>query len=72
MTYKENPVLAHVKNKYERMTLKNAERALIEAALARNNGKVNKAAEQLGVTRATLYNKMLKLGKSVKQWRTDK
>jgi transcriptional regulator of acetoin/glycerol metabolism len=40
------------------MTLDEMERQMIEAALDKHDGNLTAAAEQLGVTRQTLYNKM--------------
>jgi two-component system NtrC family response regulator len=51
---------------YERKTLKEAREALekdfIERALTRNKGNMTKAAQELGVSRPTLYELMEKLG----------
>ena len=43
-------------------TLKEQERRLIEAALARWEGNRTRAAEELGITRRTLFNKLRQLG----------
>lgn len=64
-----NPELAHVENIYERMTLAEAEKALICAGLKRNQGNVEKTARQLGMAKMTIYTKVAKMGKSVKDWR---
>ena len=45
-----------------RGTLKEQERRLIEAALARWEGNRTRAAEELGITRRTLFNKLRQLG----------
>ena len=45
-----------------RGTLKDQERRLIEAALARWEGNRTRAAEELGITRRTLFNKLRQLG----------
>ena len=51
---------------YERKTLKETREALekdfIERALTRNKGNITKAAEEMGVSRPTLYELMEKLG----------
>jgi two-component system NtrC family response regulator len=51
---------------YERKTLKEAREALekdfIERALTRNKGNITKAAEEMGVSRPTLYELIEKLG----------
>jgi DNA-binding NtrC family response regulator len=44
------------------MTLDDAERTMIEAALDRHGGNVVAAAEQLGVSRSALYRRMEKFG----------
>jgi two-component system NtrC family response regulator len=38
------------------------ERQMVEQALRRNNGTVSRAAEDLGISRPTLYELMEKLG----------
>jgi len=52
--------------KYEKQSLKKAreelERDLIHKALTRNKGNVTKVAEELGISRPTLYELMEKLG----------
>ncbi len=53
-------------HKYAGQTLREArealERELIQAALVRNKGNITKAAEELGVSRPTLYELMDKVG----------
>jgi DNA-binding NtrC family response regulator len=44
-------------------TLEDMEFAMITHALDQNNGNFSAAAEQLGISRQTLYNKMKKIGK---------
>jgi len=44
------------------LTLEEMERRMINQAIDRNNGNLSAAAEQLGITRQTLYNKIKKLG----------
>ena len=46
----------------ESLKLEEMEKTLISLALAKNPGNVSAAAEQLGITRQTLYNKMKKFG----------
>lgn len=41
-------------------TLEEMERKMIESAIANNNGNLSAVAEQLGITRQTLYNKIKK------------
>lgn len=43
-------------------TLKEIEEQAISEALENNNGSVSKAAKELGLTRQTVYNKLLKFG----------
>ena len=50
--------------RFERMSLDDAERYLIEKALARAGGNVSEAAKQLGVSRSALYRRMEKFGLS--------
>jgi len=45
------------------ITLEEMEHQMISTALAQNEGNYSAAAEQLGVSRQTLYNKMKKIGK---------
>ena len=53
-------------DKHEGLSLKEArealERDLVTKALARNNDNITRAAEELGVSRPTLYELMEKLG----------
>ena len=44
-------------------TLEEVEKQLIQQALEKNNGNFTAAAEQLGITRQTLYNRMKKSGR---------
>ena len=44
------------------LTLEEMEKRMINQAIEKNNGNLSAAAEQLGVTRQTLYNKIKKLG----------
>ena len=44
------------------MTLEDMEKRMINQAIDKNNGNLSAAAEQLGITRQTLYNKIKKLG----------
>ncbi len=52
--------------RYESMTLREAreavERELVEAALSRSDGNMSRAAEELGISRPTLYELIEKLG----------
>ena len=54
------------RNRYEGMGLKEArevlEKELLAKALARNSGNLTKAAQELGVSRPTLYDLMEKFG----------
>lgn len=68
-TEKDRLEVAHLKNRYERMTLAQAELELISAALERNGGNVEKSARQLGIVKRTIYIKLSKLGLSPKLWR---
>jgi DNA-binding NtrC family response regulator len=49
-----------VKNNDSANTLEEMEKKMIQQALEKNNGNFTAAAEQLGVTRQTLYNKLKK------------
>ncbi len=44
------------------MTLEEMEKRLIRQSIEKNNGNLSAAADQLGITRQTLYNKIRKLG----------
>jgi len=44
------------------MTLEEMEKRMINLAIEKNNGNLSAAAEQLGITRQTLYNKIKKSG----------
>ena len=44
-------------------TLEEMERQMIQNALEKNSGNFTAAAEQLGVTRQTLYNRLKKSGR---------
>jgi DNA-binding NtrC family response regulator len=44
------------------LTLEEMEKRMISQAIEKNNGNLSAAAEQLGITRQTLYNKIKKLG----------
>jgi DNA-binding NtrC family response regulator len=48
------------------ITLEEVEERMINLAIEKNNGNLTAAAEQLGITRQTLYNKFKKLKKDVK------
>ncbi|MFA5328484.1 MAG: sigma-54 dependent transcriptional regulator [Prolixibacteraceae bacterium] len=50
------------KNITPEMTLEEMERRMINLAIDKNNGNLSAAADQLGITRQTLYNKMKKSG----------
>jgi two-component system NtrC family response regulator len=62
----EDLELVSVYRKYEKLGLKDAREALerdfIQRALARNRGSITKAAEELELSRPTLYELMEKLG----------
>lgn len=51
----ESPEIA--KNSINTLTLEQMEGKMMRAALKRNNGNITLAAEQLGITRQTMYNK---------------
>lgn len=55
------PVISGRTNESD-LTLEEMERRMINLAIDRNNGNLSAAAEQLGITRQTLYNKIKKLG----------
>lgn len=46
----------------EPMTLKDAEKRVIAAAIARTGGNISKARIELGIGRTTLYRKMREYG----------
>ncbi len=46
----------------ENMSLEEAERTLIQSALARNDGNVSRAAETLGLSRSALYRRLSRYG----------
>lgn len=48
--------------RFEELTLDEAERTLIQRALARNNGNVPAAARTLGISRSALYRRMTQYG----------
>lgn len=50
------------RNNDAEMTLEEMEKRMINQAIDKNNGNLSAAAEQLGITRQTLYNKIKKLG----------
>jgi len=45
---------------HEELTLEEMERRMINQAIEKNGGNLSAAADQLGITRQTLYNKMKK------------
>jgi DNA-binding NtrC family response regulator len=51
---------AQSKSIQEEMTLEEMERRMINQAIEKNGGNLSAAADQLGITRQTLYNKMKK------------
>ena len=55
------PILSGKTNETE-LTLEEMEKRMINLAIEKNNGNLSAAAEQLGVTRQTLYNKIKKNG----------
>jgi len=58
------PLADVLTNSRQNSDLRAAERAELQRALARNNGKVSAAACELGIGRATLYRRMRRLGLS--------
>jgi two-component system NtrC family response regulator len=67
----EDLELVSIFKKYEKHGLKEAREALerdyIKRAIVRNKGSITKAAEELGLTRPTLYELMEKLGMEKKR-----
>jgi DNA-binding NtrC family response regulator len=53
---------ARISARLEEMSLEDAERLLIKKALARFEGKANRAAEALGLSRSALYRRLQKYG----------
>lgn len=49
-------------SRIEEMSLEEAERTLIQSALARNDGNVSRAAESLGLSRSALYRRLNRYG----------
>jgi DNA-binding NtrC family response regulator len=54
--------IASVKNNDSLTTLEELEKQMIQQAIEKNNGNFTAAADQLGVTRQTLYNRLKKSG----------
>lgn len=54
--------LSGVKTENDSLKLEEMERRMITAALDKNPGNISAAAEELGITRQTLYNKIKKFG----------
>jgi transcriptional regulator with PAS, ATPase and Fis domain len=50
------------KNITPELTLEEMEKRMINLAIDKNNGNLSAAADQLGVSRQTLYNKIKKTG----------
>ena len=50
--------VATVQNHATELTLEEMEKRMINQAISKNQGNLSAAAEQLGITRQTLYNKM--------------
>ncbi|MFA5298449.1 MAG: sigma-54 dependent transcriptional regulator [Lutibacter sp.] len=55
-----NTGASNIPNHYENMTLEKMEEIMIENTLNKHNGNFSAAANELGITRQTLYNKMKK------------
>jgi DNA-binding NtrC family response regulator len=55
---------AQISARLEEMSLEDAERLLIQKALARFEGNANRAAEALGLSRSALYRRLQKYGLS--------
>ena len=53
---------AFTKSNESLTTLEDLEKQMIQQALEKNNGNFTAAADQLGVTRQTLYNRLKKSG----------
>ena len=51
-----------IKNDTDTLKLEDMEKRLILAALEKSPGNISAAADMLGITRQTLYNKMKKFG----------
>jgi two-component system NtrC family response regulator len=66
----EEPPIMELPKSYETITLKEARRRLeielIETALHRHKGNIKSAAEELGVSRPTLYDLITKYGLNAK------
>jgi DNA-binding NtrC family response regulator len=54
--------VSSVQNHATETTLEDMEKRMINKAIEKNNGNLSAAAEQLGITRQTLYNKMKRFG----------
>ena len=54
--------VSSVQNHATETTLEEMEKRMINRAIEKNNGNLSAAAEQLGITRQTLYNKMKRFG----------
>lgn len=55
-----NTATSNIPNQFENMKLEEMEEMMIENALNKHNGNYTAAANELGITRQTLYNKMKK------------
>ncbi|NLP56882.1 sigma-54 dependent transcriptional regulator [Lutibacter sp. B1] len=55
-----NTAASNIPNQFENMKLEEMEEMMIENALNKHNGNYTAAANELGITRQTLYNKMKK------------
>jgi transcriptional regulator of acetoin/glycerol metabolism len=56
--------IAKLQMPVERKALVEWEKEAIRSALAKTSGNISESARQLGITRATLYHKMARLGLS--------